>query len=357
MQKLSFNKIFFVLLFTLSTTLASFFLSWRFSVLFNFKLFAFTFIFLGFFIAFLLLSFYEWHHKSFLLTRTLLKPLSVFLGVALFAFSLSIIETILYYTTTLQSWLPSLYIISLSLLIFYSFIAAAYPKTKRITLQIKNLKEPLTLAHISDLHLGAIRGNFFLKRVVKKLNKLNPNVVAITGDTFDGSGNPSKEMIAPLKNLKPKTFAVLGNHDAYIDPDLAESLLKTYTTLLRGTTTKVKGVQFAGLDCPDHANWKQPEPNILKLKVKKDEPLILLYHTPNGFKEAQEINTDLILCGHTHQGQLFPMYLFIKLFFKYTYGLFKLNSMFLYVSRGIGTWGPPMRLGARAEIVLFTLKP
>lgn len=359
MRNPSFNVLFFLLLFALSTALASVFLAWRLATLYALPLLPSFIIILGGCLAFLFVSFYEWHKASTRATRLLLKLLAVYLGTVFFAFMIAIIEAALSLALpTARPLLPAFSLAALIVLVLYSHLLAAFPKTKRITLKLKNLKAPLRVVQVSDLHLGAVRTNNFLVRIVKKLNALNPDAILITGDTLDGSGGPSERMVEAFKHLKPKAFAVLGNHDAYAGPDKAQRLLEAQgVSVLRGRTVSYKGLQLAGLDCPSHTNWQEPEPAMLKLKAKKGEPLILLYHTPNGLQEAQAIGADLMLCGHTHAGQLYPMYHFIRTFFRYTYGLHKIGSMRLYVTCGTGTWGPPMRLGWRAELVEFTLEP
>jgi hypothetical protein len=192
---------------------------------------------------------------------------------------------------------------------------------------------------------------------VEKTNALDPDMVVITGDFFDGIGPVNKKTVAPLRNINARTFFVMGNHERYGDLDrIAALMAETGVAMLRNEVVEYKGVQLVGADYPERENQKDT-PYLRELKVKKGLPSVLMYHPPTGIEYAVQAGIDLQVSGHTHNGQLFPFNLLAKLFFPYIKGLYQIDGMYLYVSPGTGTWGPPMRLGSHNEITLINLVP
>jgi predicted MPP superfamily phosphohydrolase len=149
----------------------------------------------------------------------------------------------------------------------------------------------------------------------------------------------------------------MGNHERYGDLDrIAALMAETGVVMLRNEVVEYKGVQLVGADYPERENQKDT-PYLRELKVKKGLPSVLMYHPPTGIEYTVQAGIDLQVSGHTHNGQLFPFNLLAKLFFPYIKGLYQIDGMYLYVSPGTGTWGPPMRLGSHNEITLFNLVP
>ncbi len=212
----------------------------------------------------------------------------------------------------------------------------------------------LRLAQISDVHVGSRSGRF-LTRVVRKVNALNPDVVVITGDLIDFRDISSEEL-ASLATLNAPAWFIIGNHERYVDvEEICERLRGHGIHVIRNGTARHQSVQFIGID--DAEQKSQVRRELRALEPDPDAYRILLYHRPDGAEDAAEWGAHLMLCGHTHNGQIIPFNFIVKRVFPRIRGLYEVDGMTLYVSPGTGTWGPILRLGSRSEISLFTLGP
>ncbi len=264
---------------------------------------------------------------------------------------------------------PSLGLISISLTGYGVYKAVHKVDVKRVDIPINDLHpdlENFKIVQISDIHIGPTIKKDFLEEVVRRINVLQPDIIAITGDLVDGSVYKLKHHLEPLKNLKSKygSFFVTGNHEYYSGVlswlpeirNLGIHVLLNQNHIVNSGEAKllVGGVTDykAHTILPSHAS--DPEKAILS-KEKTDFKL-LLAHQPNSVFEAAIVGFDLQLSGHTHGGQYFPGNLLIHLFQKFVAGLYKHGDIWLYVSSGTGYWGPPIRIGAPAEITEINLK-
>jgi len=252
--------------------------------------------------------------------------------------------------------------IILSLLVFfYGLVNAAVIRTTEITIGIKGLREPkVTIALLTDIHLGAVYGPKYLQKIVDRTNALNPGLVAIAGDLFDGSAKPDYSLVKPLEGLQAPAFFVTGNHEIYEGVDITTALVaKTGVRVLRNEAAECCGLQLLGVDSP-RGNSKN-NPALLELAAKLDrdrqKPSVLLYHIPLGTADAQSAGVDLQLSGHTHNGQIFPFTLLMPLFYRFYSGYGRVGDFQIYVSHGVGNWGPPLRIGSRSEIIKINLVP
>jgi hypothetical protein len=233
----------------------------------------------------------------------------------------------------------------------YSFINAWH-------IEIKSIDMPapvdMTIAQLSDIHRGSVSENH-LRRLVRETNALCPDLVLITGDLLDPAGRLSAESIAPLNDLKAPVYWSTGNHERYAGLDKVMGMLKpTSVVPLRNEVADFKGIQLIGIDdSEDHTKLRQVLPS---LQFDPDVYTILMYHRPDGFDAAAKAGVNLMLSGHTHNGQIWPFNWVVQSRFKYVQGLHRIDSLYLYVSTGSGTWGPPMRLGSRNQITLIRLK-
>lgn len=223
---------------------------------------------------------------------------------------------------------------------------------------VKKIKAPapvdMKLIQLSDIHIGSV-GADFLKRVVKKTNELKPDAVLITGDLLDPHGSFERDGLSVLNEIEAPVFFVTGNHERYADLDRVGELLgETKVKWLRNEAVDFNGIQLIGID--DGDSKSQVAKRLEKIAVEPDKFNVLMYHRPDGFEAAAERGVDLMLAGHTHNGQIFPFNFFVRLFFRHMKGLYKHDDCLLYVSPGTGTWGPRMRLGSRSEIVLIELE-
>jgi uncharacterized protein len=240
----------------------------------------------------------------------------------------------------------------------YSLYNARQVRVTQITIEAADIKENIKIIQMSDLHIGALNNKDYLEKVVKLSNNLNPDLVLITGDLFDGSGKITNTELEPLKSLKTSSgvYFVTGNHETYFNQDEMLDLIKLQNiTILRNEARDVAGIQLIGIDYPNNEFSKNNE--VLKnISVEKDKFSILMYHSPTGIQDAVDKGIRLQLSGHAHNGQIFPIQLIEKLIYKYVSGLHHLKNTYFYVSQGAGTWGPRMRFGSYSEIVEINLK-
>jgi len=246
---------------------------------------------------------------------------------------------------------------------------AARPKVVQVNVPIAGLPRDLEgfrIVQLSDLHVGPTLKEAFVRRVVRTANGLAPDMVALTGDVADGFVPLLRADVAPLADLTAPygKFFVTGNHEYYwdapgwvqelerlgFDPLVNEHRLIARgdaRMLVAGVTDSTAGGMVAGhatdlagavLDAPD------------------SDVKVLLSHQPRTAYAAGRAGFDLQLSGHTHGGQYFPFNYIVRLFQPFVAGLHRLEQMWLYVSRGTGYWGPPLRLGAPAEITLLQLR-
>lgn len=251
----------------------------------------------------------------------------------------------------------------ISTLGFFNATASAV-RVKRVRVILSKLHPALEgyrIVQLSDIHMGPTIGYGFLQTIVEKANALDPDLVAITGDLVDGSVAQLQEHVAPLKELKAKdgVFFVTGNHEYYtgdVDEWLAW-LSGIGIRPLRNERVSIRdGFDLAGTDdLSARGNGQgQDIPKALKGR-RMDRPVILMAHQPRSFNEARQLGVDLQLSGHTHGGQIYPFNYVVGLFQPYMAGLYREGNSQLYVSRGTGYWGPPMRLGSPTEITEITL--
>lgn len=253
---------------------------------------------------------------------------------------------------------------SLIAIIFSVIKASSPPRIKELKLTYKSIPSSLKgfkIAHLSDVHLGLISKERWLKKVVERVNSLEPDIIVITGDLIDSEINGIEEVAKLLRGLNSKygVFAVAGNHEIYAGIDKFYNLAERagFKILNNEKFTINENLEILGIEDDTHRRFEKKEynPDELFKKINPEKFTIFLSHKPKHFKSAVSAGVDLQLSGHTHAGQIPPMDLIIFLTFKYPYGLYKLRDSFLYTTSGTGVWGPPMRLFSSSEIVKITL--
>lgn len=219
-------------------------------------------------------------------------------------------------------------------------------------------KEPLNIVLISDIHLGYINGNSSMVKLVETVNNLNPDIVLVAGDTVDMHLKPviEENMLKNFKDIKSRygVFINIGNHDIY-GGGVKEftDRLNTYENLTVLRDSKVLIDDSFYVASRDNFS-KQPLREILKGSGEK--PVLYMEHTPDSIDETVENKVFLQVSGHTHKGQFFPGGLFTKRIFKLDYGYRKFQDTNVIISSGYGTWGPPIRVGTQAEVVLIKVR-
>jgi len=232
--------------------------------------------------------------------------------------------------------------------------AAIRPMVKRVRLEAKFLRHPLRVVQVTDVHIGS-RSIRFLENVIVQINYLAPDLLCITGDFIDAYGIQEEDLVS-LRQLCCPVYFSIGNHERYEDlEEISERLSNLGVIVLRNRAVMYRDdVQIVGIDDRDDA--LQVERQLVHIPVAKDSFNLLMYHRPVGIEAASEAGIDLMLSGHTHNGQIFPFNLIVKSVFEKIAGLYQYNETWLYVSQGTGTWGPVMRVGTRSEITLFEIE-
>ncbi len=243
-------------------------------------------------------------------------------------------------------------------------------RVKRQDILLKDLPselEGLTIVQISDLHIGPTIKRDFIQAVVDQVNELNPDLIAITGDLADGLPEDLREDTAPLKQLRSKlgVFYVTGNHEYYWDAVAWVDAVREmgFTPLVNEhKVVKVGNASFVVAGVTDYSAQRiLPEHTSDAVKALKNAPedaafKLLLAHQPKSIYDASRAKATLQLSGHTHGGQFYPLNMVVGLAHPFSVGLGLYEDTQIYVSRGTGYWGPPIRLGAPSEISLLTLR-
>jgi predicted MPP superfamily phosphohydrolase len=248
----------------------------------------------------------------------------------------------------------------------YAFQEARSIEVTRVEIPLRHLPadlEGLSIIQISDVHYGMLHENGRLSDIVKRVNDLHPDLVVITGDLVDEAVSHMEEMAVPLANLKPRlgVIGIMGNHEFFAGADRAEKIMRQAGIQVLRNEIKVLpgGLQIMGVDDPTfYRRMGLPLPDFEGLLKKLDasKPSIFLYHQPLHFEEAAAAGIGLQLSGHIHGPQLLPMIPVTRIFYPRFRGLYHIEDSYLYVNRGIGTGGPPMRLGSPPELVHICLR-
>jgi predicted MPP superfamily phosphohydrolase len=222
--------------------------------------------------------------------------------------------------------------------------------------------EGLTVLQVSDVHYGMLVENGRLSAIIARINELNPDIVVITGDLVDESVSHMERMADPLSKLKSRlgVFAIMGNHEYYAGVDRVVTIMEGagIRVLRNAVIVFPGGLQLLGVDDPTGARRVgAPVADFDRLVSLLDprKPSILLCHQPQNFEQAARAGVGLQLSGHTHGSQVFPLRPISHVLFAHLRGLYSQGNSYMYVSRGVGTGGPPMRLGSPPELVYIRL--
>jgi predicted MPP superfamily phosphohydrolase len=216
------------------------------------------------------------------------------------------------------------------------------------------------LALLSDVHLNNIHDEKFLRPIIEELNKKNITAVLLTGDFFDGMDGELDNLVKPLKDLKTEngTYFISGNHETYMGLARAEKALSdSGVKILDDKKIIIDGLSIAGVRFPERDGLRRDLVGEI-VKMDLQSPSIFLYHDPREVEQiAATGRVDLMLSGHTHNGQLWPYNFLVRWIYGiYGIGLHQVGEMTQFTTTGVGTWGPPIRTSGRPEVVIFTLQ-
>ncbi len=245
------------------------------------------------------------------------------------------------------------------------FINARNPHIKTINI---NISKPVAGMNsmkavvMSDIHLGTMVGNGFFERVVNQVKTISPDIILLPGDILDEDlepvirqniGETLTQLRAPLG-----VYAIMGNHEHIGGAANAYDYLTSHgITILRDSVVLVnESFYLVGREDRDKARFGGEERVPLETLLQdldKTYPVILLDHQPYYLQKAAQLGVDLQLSGHTHHGQLWPLNYITKAIYTISRGYGKIENMHVYVSNGLGTWGPPIRIGNKPEIIVL----
>ena len=297
----------------------------------------------------ILIIFYFRSYKS-------LKPLRFFvfegMGIGFISFW---VVTSLYILSLLAPDFSFIFgILSLIIIILLTLISLYYGTklfSKEINISSEKIKINKSFVFISDIHLGSNNSKHLIK-IISIIEKYNFDFLLIGGDLIDSS-TVDLSVLNEFKKLDCPIYFVTGNHEYYIknSSDFIQNLSNYNIHHISNETTLINNINLIGIN--DNLS-KEKQIEIINKKIKNENFNLLLIHKPSVWVNIRD-KVDLMLSGHTHNGQIFPFNLFLGLQFKYKYGLHNFINSNLYVSSGSGPWGPKMRLGTFNEIILFNL--
>ncbi|WP_077617574.1 metallophosphoesterase [Bacillus sinesaloumensis] len=222
-------------------------------------------------------------------------------------------------------------------------------------------RDSLKILMASDFHLGSIVGKSHLSKFVDLVEETKPDIVLIPGDLIDDYIEPflDKNMGETLTKVDAPlgVYATLGNHDYYGNDNekIVEEMEKLGIEILTDEITMLENELYL-IGRNDDTDDKRAAIQELVATLDTSKPVIMLDHQPTELEAAKEHGIDLLLSGHTHRGQVFPGNLITNILYENDYGLLKKGRMHSIVSSGFGTWGPPLRLGTRSEVVIINVE-
>ncbi len=247
------------------------------------------------------------------------------------------------------------------LVIFFGWLNTRFVRVENVTVDLARLPKahnPTTVVFASDFHIGPTVHEDQVETFVEEINTQNPDIILIGGDLVEGSVDGLGRMSEILARLRARrgVYAVLGNHEYHGGAEKTEAFMKSARiTVLSDEVVTFPGiVNLIGLDDPRSGDTNT---SVADLMAKRDPnlPTILLTHRPVNLEEYSRDGIDLMLAGHSHHGQFFPLTIITDLVYTVSYGYARIGPMQVYVTSGLGTWGPPVRVLTHPEIVKLTL--
>jgi uncharacterized protein len=242
----------------------------------------------------------------------------------------------------------------------YGLVNAAIIRITRYQVALANLPaewQGKTGVLVSDIHLGNIRGAGFVRRIVARINALQPHAVFISGDLFDGARTDLDAGAEPWRAIRAPagSYFVTGNHDEFSDSSkIMDAVRKAGVRVLDNEMVTVQGLQIVGIHDEVGGNDREFRAILARAQIDRSRASVLLHHRPTHLSIPAEAGISLQLSGHTHRGQFWPWsHVVARVYGPFAYGLHRFATLQVITSSGVGTWGPPVRVGTRSEIVLI----
>jgi predicted MPP superfamily phosphohydrolase len=243
---------------------------------------------------------------------------------------------------------------------FYGVFNASWTRITRTTVRLANLPAAWRgrrAALISDVHLGHVRNSGFLRRMVAKILREEPDAIFIAGDLYDGTAIDAGRAAEPLNELTAPhgVYFVAGNHEQFGDGSkYLGAIAAAGVRVLSNEKVEVDGLQIIGVPYRNAMQNGQFASVLHGVRLDRDRASILLTHAPDHPEIAEAAGVSLQLSGHTHLGQFIPWsWMVRRIYRRFVYGLSRIGEMQVFTSSGAGTWGPPLRLGSNPEIVVL----
>jgi uncharacterized protein len=240
-------------------------------------------------------------------------------------------------------------------------INARIIRVRRVSIQLPNLPDSWrgrTALLLTDLHLGDVNGVRFARRIARMARALNPAIIFIAGDLYDGLADIPLKLAQPIIDLTPPLgiFFVTGNHEQFGGTArYTDELQYSPVNVIDDRSVFVDGLRIIGVSYQRSTSPITLRSFLESLHLDPAQPSILLNHVPHRLPIVADCGVSLQLSGHTHSGQIFPFtFIARRAFGQFTHGLAHLGKLQVFTSSGAGTWGPPMRLGSSSEVVLIT---
>ncbi len=246
----------------------------------------------------------------------------------------------------------------------YGFINAGMLRITRVNLQIPNLPhlwKGKRAVWVSDTHLGRVRRVEFARKIAEQMETLQPDIVFIGGDLYDAwEAVDLDRLIEPFSKISAPygSYFITGNHEEFYDnTPYLQAVRRAGVRVLYNETVHLDGLQIIGVDYRDSSSEEDFKTILQRMEIDRQNPSILLKHAPFHLQVARDQGISVQLSGHTHQGQVFLFRLITSWVYQgYDYGLRWFGDLQVYTSSGAGTWGPPMRVDTKPEIVIITFK-
>jgi predicted MPP superfamily phosphohydrolase len=283
---------------------------------------------------------------------------------------LGIVDLVTLFGLVLKPWVVPLRTAAIGVGLVLAVVAwiGGYVRPRTVDLEVELPRLPvsadgLVVAHLTDLHLGALIGENRLRSVIEQINGMQPELVVVTGDLVDGDAGTVETMVPALKTLTAPlgVYSILGNHEIYAGPERCRKLMRDagFTVLDNAAAEVAPGLWVAGV--PDSGRGPGTDGLDGALEAALDGvgeggAVIFLQHSPGNEEATAAAGAGLMLNGHTHGGQIWPFHYMVLRAYPHIAGVRKVDGMTQVVSRGAGRWGAPMRLFAPSEIYRITLR-